>query len=45
MVPQGDHEPHGIGGHHVGVKVFDEVQVRLDTDLLITTPHLGHIVS
>ena len=27
VVHQVDHEPHGVGGHHVGVKVLGEYAV------------------
>ena len=34
MVPQGGPDPNDVGGHHVEVKVLDEVQVGLDQDHL-----------
>ena len=42
MVPQGDPGPHGVGGHHVEVKVLDEVRVGLDQDQLLQHGVLQH---
>ena len=43
MVPHGDPQPNGVGGHHFKVNLLGEVQVRLHQDHLPEHGVHGHI--